>query len=231
MCIRDSIYTPAGYSQSGNAYPVVYLIPDGGSNYMSWFKDGRVNNIFDNLIASGDVAPTILVSVERTDVNGDGGRSYLRDVIAWVEANYNVAEGAQNRSLVGVSMGSVAATQIWLEAPEQFGYYGFLSGGDKNRCKGAGQEGAAFAYEELDAGLLDKLRATTCFLGGGSSDFNMYAGDENSASVTDLDAWMTHYEIVHNGNGDGHYDVTAGDHNWPIWMKLMMTCASDYLWK
>lgn len=226
-----SVYTPAGYSQSGAGYPVVYLIPGGGSNYMSWFKDGMINNVFDNLIASGDVAPTILVSVERTDVNGDGGRSYLNDVIAWVEANYNVAEGAENRSLVGVSMGSVAATQIWMKDPEQFGYYGFLSGGDKDSFKGAGQDGAAFAYEELDAGLLDKLRAATYFLGGGTTDFNMYAGDDNSASVTDLDAWMAHYEIGHNESGDGSFDVTDGDHNWPIWMKLMMTYASDYLWK
>lgn len=229
--LNVSVYTPAGYSQSGNAYPVVYLIPGGGSNYMSWFKDGRINNVFDNLIASGDVAPTILVSVERTDVNGDNGRSYLPDVIAWAEANFNVAEGPENRSLVGVSMGSVAATRIWLSDPEQFGYYGFLSGGDKDSFKGAGQEGAAFAYTELDAGLLDKLRGTTCFLGGGTSDFNMYAGDENSASVTDMDAWMAHYGIDHNGSGDGRYDVTEGDHNWPIWMKLMMTYVSDYLWK
>ena len=228
--LNVSVYTPAGYSQSGAAYPVVYLIPGGGSNYMSWFRDGRVHNIFDNLIASGDVAPTILVSVERTDVNGDNGRSYLNDVIAWVEATYNVAEGPQNRALVGVSMGSVAATQMWLEAPEQFGYYGFLSGGDKNSFKGAGQEGVEFAYEELDAGLVEKLRAATYFLGGGTTDFNMYAGDENSASVTDLDAWMAHYEIGHNSQGDGRYEVTDGDHNWPIWMKLMMTFASDYLW-
>lgn len=224
-----SVYTPAGYSQSGDAYPVVYLIPGGGSDYMSWFKDGMVNNVLDNRIASGAVEPTILVSVERTDVNGDDGRSFLGDIIAWVEQTYNVAQGAENRALVGVSMGSVAASRMWLEQPESFGYYAFLSGGEKELFKGAAQDG--FAYETLEPALLEKLRATNCFLGGGTSDFNMYDGDDNSASVTDMDAWMSHYEIGHNESGDGHYDVTDGDHNWPIWMKLMMTYTSDYLWK
>lgn len=61
-------------------------------------------------------------------------------------------------------------------------------------------------------------------------DYNIQT-KANSASVTDLDAWMAHYGIPHNAKGDGKYDVTAGDHNWPIWMKLMIPCASDYLWK
>lgn len=118
--------------------PVVYLIPGGGSNYLSWFEQGMGNNIFDNLTAAGKLKPSILVSMQREDINGDSGRS---------------------------------------------------------------------------------------------TDFNMYEGDANSASVTDLDAWMDHYGITHNANGNGNYDVTAGNHNWPIWMKLMIVYASDYLWK
>ena len=219
-----SVYTPAGYDASANeGYPVVYLIPGGGSNYMSWFEQGMVNNVFDNLIASGDVAPTILVSMQREDVNGDNG-CHLGDIIAWVEENYNVAAGAENRSLVGVSMGSVAATQIWMADPAQFGYYGFLSGAEKATFK----EGNGV---EITDTVLTQMKEAAYFLGGGTTDFNMYEGDENSASVTDLDAWMESFGIAHNGNGDGHYEVTAGDHNWPIWMKLMMTYASDYLWK
>ncbi len=224
-----SVYTPAGYSNSGEGYPVVYLIPGGGSNYKSWFTDGMVGNIFDNEIASGEVAPTILVSMQREDVNGDNG-SYLESIIAWVEANYNVAEGTENRSLAGVSMGSVAASQIWLNNPTLAQYYAFLSGGDTETFKGAAQEGVEFTYGELDSELLEKMKAATYFLGGGTTDFNMYEGDAGSASVTDIDAWMTHYGIIHNAKGNGSYDITVGDHNWPIWMKLMMTYASDYLW-
>ena len=219
-----SVYTPAGYDANAEeGYPVAYLIPGGGSTYMSWFGQGMVNNVFDNLIASGDAAPTILVSMQREDVNGDNG-SYLSDIIAWTEENYNVAAGAENRSLVGVSMGSVAATQIWVENPEQFGYYGFLSGADKATFK----EGTG---EEPTEQILTQMKEAVYFLGGGTTDFNMYDGDANSASVTDLDAWMDSHGIVHNANGDGNYEVTAGDHNWPIWMKLMMIYASDYLWK
>lgn len=229
--LNITVYTPAGYSSSKRGgYPVVYLIPGGGSTYVSWFHDGMAGNIFDNFIAAGKVQPTILVSVNREDVNGDKG-SYLPDIMAWVEANFNVAQGPQNRALAGVSMGSVAATQMWMKNPAQFQYWAFLSGGDRAAFKGAGQAGNAFEYGALDGVLLEQMKQASYFLGGGTTDFNMYEGDANSASVTDMDAWMDHYGIAHNLKGDGNYEVTAGDHNWPIWMKLMTTYVSDYLWK
>ena len=233
-----SIYTPAGYDAKRSIpYPVVYLIPGGGSDYKAWFESGMAANVFDNLTAAGDVAPTILVSMERTDVNGDNGRSYLNEIVAYVEGHYNAYTDASHRSLVGVSMGSVASTQLWLANPDQFGYYGFLSGADRSTFNvlvnlDGETEDSISKFETLSAAHIAQLSKPIYFLGGGTTDFNMYTGDQSSASVTELDAWMDHYGIPHNTYSDDEgYQVTAGDHNWPIWMKLMVTYTADYLWE
>ncbi len=217
-----SVYTPYGYDPD-TEYLVVYLIPGGGSNYLSWFTNGMVHNIFDNLTAAGQTEPTLLVSMQREDANG----GYLDEIMRYVEENFHAADTADRRALVGVSMGSVAATQLWLEEPGCFGYYGFLSGAEKSVFR-VSEEG--YEYEELSPERIAELSDAVIFLGGGTTDFNMFTGDGNSASVYDLAQWMDHYGIPHNAYDGAGYRIAAGDHNWPIWIKLMIPFASEYLW-
>ncbi len=117
-----------------------------------------VGNIFDNLTASGDAEPTIVVSMQREDVNA----GKLDDIITWVEETYNVSE---KRALGGVSMGSVAATKLWQENPGQFAYYAFLSGGDP-AIRGAYQDPEKYTYVDLSEDILAAMRKATYFLGG-----------------------------------------------------------------
>lgn len=218
-----SVYTPAGYDagDTDTQYPVLYLIAGGGSTHLSWFTQGMAGNIFDNLSAENKTEDTILVAMGFQDVRG----SELQDeVIPYIEASYNVYTDAEHRALGGVSMGSVTATNIWMADPDLFSYYAFLSGADKDTFQ-------VSEYPELDGELLEKLKDASCYIGGGTTDFNMFAGDANSASVTELDAWMDNYGIEHNTAGDGNYEIAMGDHNWPIWMQLMIPFASDYLWQ
>lgn len=66
--IKLRVYTPHGYNAADTAtrYPVVYLIAGMQASYDSWLDSGgNANVIFDNLIAKGEVAPTILVAMER----------------------------------------------------------------------------------------------------------------------------------------------------------------------
>ncbi|MBO7439144.1 MAG: esterase, partial [Bacteroidales bacterium] len=47
------IYTPAGYNESNQSYPVVYIQHGGGEDHRGWMEQGRTAQILDNLIASG----------------------------------------------------------------------------------------------------------------------------------------------------------------------------------
>lgn len=76
------IYTPAGYDPE-EILPVLYLSTGDGDTYESWFKIGRANVIFDNMIARGLARRMIVVM------------SHNPEIEAFVKANYNVG-----RSLV-----------------------------------------------------------------------------------------------------------------------------------
>lgn len=54
------VYTPPGYS-SENEYPVLYLLHGIGGNETHWTSFGAADAILDNLIASGEAVPMIVV--------------------------------------------------------------------------------------------------------------------------------------------------------------------------
>lgn len=56
------IYTPPGYDQSKQRYPVFYLLHGAGNIDSSWILTGRANYIMDNLIAEGKAKPMIIVN-------------------------------------------------------------------------------------------------------------------------------------------------------------------------
>src|SRR5579859_7788763 len=56
------IYTPPGYDESKQRYPVFYLLHGAGNIDSSWMLTGRANYIMDNLIAEGKAKPMILVN-------------------------------------------------------------------------------------------------------------------------------------------------------------------------
>lgn len=219
--VKLDVYTPYGYS-ADETYPVMYLIAGGGSTYESWFTQGMVGNIFDNLIEAGKVEPTVLVAMEFQAV---GGTQLQEDVIPYIEENYSVYTDVAHRALTGVSMGSATATNIWLADPELFSYYAFLSGANKEVFGTLSED--VQPSEEIVA----KMAQANYFIGGGTTDFNMFEGDQQSASITQLDTWMDNHGIAHNTKGDGDYDIAMGDHNWPIWMQLMIPYATNYLWQ
>lgn len=58
---RLTVYTPAGYSQSKQKYPVLYLLHGMGGDETAWIELGRTAQILDNLIATGKCQPMIVV--------------------------------------------------------------------------------------------------------------------------------------------------------------------------
>lgn len=58
---RMYVYTPPGYENSKEKYPVLYLLHGGGGDEDAWTSLGRANYILDNLIATGKAKPMIVV--------------------------------------------------------------------------------------------------------------------------------------------------------------------------
>ena len=59
---RIFVYTPPGYDQSTERYPVLYLQHGWGEDEAGWSDQGHENFILDNLIAAKKAAPMIIVN-------------------------------------------------------------------------------------------------------------------------------------------------------------------------
>jgi enterochelin esterase-like enzyme len=58
---RMYVYTPPGYYDGNEKYPVLYLLHGMGGDEDAWTSLGRATMIFDNLIAQGKVKPMLVV--------------------------------------------------------------------------------------------------------------------------------------------------------------------------
>ncbi len=130
---RCLVYTPPGYMNGTDSYPVLYLQHGATENEVTWEYNGRVSSIMDNLIASGEAVPFIIVMnngmLSRNGVMGEAFADLLlNDCIPYIEKTYRVKTDKWNRALAGLSMGSVQTSRIGLSHPELFGYLGLFSG-------------------------------------------------------------------------------------------------------
>lgn len=133
------IYTPPGYDNSSEKYPVLYLQHGHGENENCWVWQGKVNLIMDNLLAEGKALPCIIVMNNgMTMVPGENGEYHfdyyaiekllLHDCIPFVEKHFRVKPGKENRAMAGLSMGSMQTSYITLSHPDLFFYVGVFSG-------------------------------------------------------------------------------------------------------
>ena len=131
---RCLVYTPPGYMNGTDRYPVLYLQHGGTENETSWVSTGRVNFILDNLIAQGKCVPFIVVmnnGMIRYPENRGGSvmddcfeNSLIRCCIPYIESHYRVKTGKWDRAIAGLSMGSMQTNDIGFKHPELFGNMG-----------------------------------------------------------------------------------------------------------
>ena len=133
--VRQFVYTPPGYRQSDEKYPVVYLHQGRTESETGWTFSGKVPQIMDNLIADGRAVPAIVVmndgmyrTPEDEELKYDGFiNMILEDTIPYVEANYRCICDKWHRALAGLSMGGMQASQGGLGHPETFAWLGLFS--------------------------------------------------------------------------------------------------------
>ena len=132
------VYTPPTYDVSPyESYPVLYIQHGVGENETGWIWSGKLNFILDNLIAKKKCSPMIVVMCsgyafeENTDTvfyPGDFDRELIHDCIPYIEKNYRVKKGRENRAMAGLSLGSAQACLSVAKHKDLFAYLGVFSG-------------------------------------------------------------------------------------------------------
>jgi len=137
---RMQIYTPPGYSLGKSKFPVFYLLHGASDSDLSWSTVGRATIILDNLIATKKAKPMIMVMPAGHTSPTAGGRGaqgtpdefiqdFVNDIMPYVEHNYRVESGRQNRAMAGLSMGGRQTLDIAIPHLNKFAYIGVFSSG------------------------------------------------------------------------------------------------------
>lgn len=154
MSRRMSIYTPPGYEDSKEKYPVLYLCHGAGGDENSWLDFGRAAQILDNMIAAGKAKPMIVVIPNGNPVcaaaPGDWDAGLYQasmsgaprqgmeakasipeafpDIMKYMEKHYRILKGPKNTAMCGLSMGGGHTALTTAMYPDKFGYIGVFSG-------------------------------------------------------------------------------------------------------
>jgi enterochelin esterase family protein len=117
----ERVYLPAGYDLEA-PYPLV-IIHDGG-DYDDY---AELTTSLDNLIAAGDVPPLIALLIQAGDRMSEypRGRRHARyvvqELLPALEARHAVSRRAEDRVLMGASLGAVASLATAFRFPGVFG--------------------------------------------------------------------------------------------------------------
>ena len=137
------VYTPAEYEKGKKKYPVLYLQHGMGEDETGWSKQGHMQHIMDNAIASGKAVPMIVV-MESGDIkapfgggsNQQGRSQYgnsfypvlLNDLIPYIDSNFRTKADRENRAMAGLSWGGHQTFDVVLTNLDKFAWMGTFSG-------------------------------------------------------------------------------------------------------
>ena len=237
MTRRLFVYTPYGYADSKDKYPVLYLLHGAGGDEDAWSTMGRACQILDNLIEKGLAKPmicvmpngnptqyaaqTLMIEEKPRDPNAPGmgmmgtayPKSIVEDIVPFIEKTYRVDARPRSRAIAGLSMGGGHTITTSLMYPGFFDYICPLSMGIGMRF-GNNQDN----QEEIMKGYEDQFKALKkegyklYFLACGDSDFLFESAKTLDKMLTDT------------GNKHTFY-VTPGGHTWSNWRIYLNTFA------
>lgn len=131
------VYTPYGYEEGNEQYPVLYLQHGVGENETGWIWQGKTNFIMDALSAEKKCEKMIVVmssgyafkdGEKPVFYPGDFERELIHNIIPYIENNFRVKTGRNYRAMAGLSLGSAQTTDIVAKNMKLFSAAGVFSG-------------------------------------------------------------------------------------------------------
>lgn len=214
---RIYIYLPPNYHEvEDEHYPVLYLQHGHGENETTWVNQGKVNMIYDNLIAQGKAKPAVIVMCNgmpafelENEIHVDIIETFeaflIREVMPFVEKKYKVSADKSNRAMAGLSMGSLQTSVISLKNQDLFNYVGIFSGFVQDVLTGYTQH---LSPEYLNT-YSQKLKVIFRAMGAEDRFLEAFLRD---------DALLQSFSIAHERV------IYPGYHEWKVWQH----CIHDF---
>jgi hypothetical protein len=133
------VYLPAGYdADRAEPYKVVYLAHGIFGDETDFMVPGNIPNILDNMIARGEIEPTVAVTMGNhftgTSLGfasynrANAANNLVQTILPLMEQNFNVSADSDGRAFGGFSFGGSTGGIVIASYPTTFGYYGYFSG-------------------------------------------------------------------------------------------------------
>lgn len=217
---RMMVYTPPGYDQNtGEKYPVLYILHGGGEDERGWANQGKTDLILDNLIAAKQAKPMVIVMVDaNVGSSGFGEQFYrvfqaelLNSVIPFVESNYRVLTDSKNRALAGLSMGGLQTLYTGLYNVEKFSALGVFSSG---WIQGQQNMIADAQY--------DFIGKNASLINANLKNFWISMGSMEDIAYNNCQVMMKKFDEL---NIKYTYTDYPGGHTWPVWRLSLYNFA------
>lgn len=210
------VYLPPDYQRETNRrYPVLYLQHGHGENENCWVTQGKVNFIYDNLVAEKKAVSAIVVMCNgMVQMEGRDGRYIdsrrleeliVSEVIPFVDGRYRTLKERNYRAMAGLSMGSMQTSVITFKNQELFAWAGLFSG----FLRDVMNEDCG----HLESAYTDSFRENMCLLfrAMGTEDefYPVFLEDDVICCEKDIPCLRKTY---------------SGGHEWQVWRK----CIRDF---
>lgn len=234
MSRRMTVYTPAGYEDGKQKYPVFYLLHGMGGDEEAWMDLGRTSQILDNLIAQGKAEPMIVVmtngNIAMEAAPGQTSEGYKQpnfnlpktmegtfethfpDVVKYIDTHYRTKTDKNHRAIAGLSMGGFHSLHISKQYPDMFGYVGLFSAAIM-------RDGKSEIYSDFEGKLKKQfsLKPSLYYIAIGKEDF-LYKDNTNFRNLLDKNGYK--YEYFESADG----------HIWKNW-RIYLTEFAPKLFK
>ena len=236
---KYNVYLPNGY-QPAESYPVIYLLHGLYGDYSNWVQVGRMKDVADELIASGELVPTVIVMPNAGDNDVHGYQNGYFNVKDWpyedfffqeflpaVERKWNCGGAKGRRAVMGLSMGGGGAIVYAQRHPELFSSaYGMSAWLDNKHREVRGEDrtgsklpltdrsvrdhSALEFVDNANAPTIGQLKTVAWFLDCGDDDFLLQLS-------VDL-----HFKMKKAGI-PCQLRVRDGGHTWEYWHTALRT--------
>jgi enterochelin esterase-like enzyme len=235
-----TVYLPDGYESSSLRYPVFYLLHGNNQNMNAWSVSGRIQEITDELIATGQIPPTIIVmpdagSTWYVDRKEKMESAVIQDLLPDVEANFLTVVARSGRVIGGLSMGGYGSLRFALKYPETFAAAALLSPAiyepeppADSGVRRVGVFGAPtfdatiwrqYNYPTLFDGYLAKHQPVPLYIVSGDDDEFMIEAD--AAKL---------YSLLRKNGQVAQLRIVDGAHVWSVW-EATIADAMQYIFR
>ena len=231
-----NVYLPDGFSKSSDKYPAVYLLHGLYGTYSDWQNTGRMKEVADEFIRSGEIRKMIIVmpNAGHPDVHNEWngyfnmpGWNYedffFQEFIPAVEKEYRAVGDKGHRAIMGLSMGGGGSTVYAQRHPDMFSSCYAMSAWldqvmDENdpkdklyyTRKSVREHSALDFVAGADEATIGKLRSVKWFFDCGDDDFL-------------LDLSVALYQKMRAAKIKSELRVRDGVHNWEYWHLALRT--------